>query len=78
MNVKATLKNLHKKFPMMNLDELFDILDCYVEDGTWRYPNNITNDAIKIWYGNNTGIKLHDGNIGTTSTISSSQFKSSN
>mgnify|MGYP003292633663 CR=1 FL=1 len=31
MNVKETLKKLHKRFPMMNLDELFDILDCYIE-----------------------------------------------
>ena len=35
MNVKETLKKLHKKFPMMGLDELFDVLDCYVE-----YDNN--------------------------------------
>lgn len=31
MNSKETLKNLHKRFPLMTLDELFDILDCYVE-----------------------------------------------
>lgn len=46
MNVKETLKRLHKKFPMMGLDELFDVLDCYVEEAriipTWE-PN-------KIWY----------------------------
>ena len=49
MNVKETLKRLHKKFPMMGLDELFDVLDCYVEEvdfsrtiSTWE-PN-------KIWY----------------------------
>ena len=50
MNVKETLKRLHKKFPMMGLDELFDLLDCYVEESyfsrtisTWEPPN-------KIWY----------------------------
>lgn len=32
INVKETLKKLHKKFPMMGLDELFDLLDCYVEE----------------------------------------------
>lgn len=32
MNVKQTLKNLHKKFPTMSLDNLFEILDCYVEE----------------------------------------------
>jgi len=42
MNVKETLKRLHKKFPMMGLDELFDVLDCYVEEYTITQP--------KIWY----------------------------
>ena len=53
MNVKETLKKLHKKFPLMSLDELFEILDCYVEEikevdltktiSTWEPPG-------KIWY----------------------------
>ena len=51
LNVKQTLKNLHKKFPMMGLDELFDVLDCYIEEYTintkdWK-PNWEPN---KIWY----------------------------
>lgn len=32
MNLKETLKKLHKKFPTMTLDELFDVIDCYVEE----------------------------------------------
>lgn len=32
LNLKMTLKNLHKKFPNLSLDELFDIVDCYVEE----------------------------------------------
>lgn len=32
MNLKATLKKLHKKFPTMTIDELFDIVDCYEEE----------------------------------------------
>ena len=36
MNVKETLKKLHKKFPLMSLDELFEILDCYVEESYWN------------------------------------------
>lgn len=43
INTKETLKKLHKKFPLLSLDELFDILDCYVEDSclwtrdiTWK------------------------------------------
>ena len=53
MNVKETLKKLHKKFPLMSLDELFEFLDCYVEEvkefdltktiSTWEPPS-------KIWY----------------------------
>lgn len=31
IDIKETLKKLHKKFPLMSLDELFNILDCYVE-----------------------------------------------
>lgn len=44
MNTKETLKRLHKKFPMMGLDELFEVLDCYVEEykftdlKTWSEP----------------------------------------
>lgn len=52
MNVKETLKKLHKKFPMMGLDELFDVLDCYVEEtdysrtlSTWK-----PTWEPKIWY----------------------------
>lgn len=41
MNTKETLKRLHKKFPMMGLDELFEVLDCYVEEYKIAEP--------KIW-----------------------------
>ena len=43
LNVKQTLKNLHKKFPTLGLDELFEVLDCYVEEYT-------INTGDKIWY----------------------------
>ena len=47
-NVKETLKKLHKKFPLMSLDELFEILDCYVEQSTLStFP---TWEPNKIWY----------------------------
>lgn len=32
INTKETLKKLHSKFPLLSLDELFTILDCYVEE----------------------------------------------
>ena len=35
INSKETLKKLHKKFPLLTLDELFDILDCYVAEYNW-------------------------------------------
>lgn len=31
LDSKQTLINLHTKFPDLSLDELFKILDCYVE-----------------------------------------------
>ena len=42
---KQTLINLHTKFPSMSLDDLFTILDCYVEQftlnntPTWKTSN---------------------------------------
>ena len=58
INTKQTLKNLHKKFPMMSLDELFEVLDCYVEEslvktnpGTWTNPDPVQT-LPKIWYDN--------------------------
>ena len=53
MNSKETLKKLHKRFPLMTLDELFDILDCYVETSSLASPwwdkvycTTATNDSI--------------------------------
>jgi hypothetical protein len=46
LNVKQTLKNLHKKFPTLGLDELFEVLDCYVEE----YTLNVKDWEPKIWY----------------------------
>lgn len=52
MNVKETLRNLHKKFPNLTLDDLFTILDCYVSDYQMiaKHPRdeiNITNPFKK-------------------------------
>ena len=53
MNVKETLKRLHKRLPTLSLDELFELLDCYVEEidltktiSTW--------EPSKIWYSTDT------------------------
>ena len=55
MNVKETLKRLRKKLPTLSLDDLFDVLDCYVEydDNTSRwldYKKIPTWEQPKIWY----------------------------
>ena len=42
MNVKETLKRLHKRLPTLNLDELFELLDCYVEEFTLTKLDNQT------------------------------------
>ena len=46
MNVKETLKRLHKRLPTLSLDELFELLDCYVEQSA-TFPNW---EPGKIWY----------------------------
>ena len=52
MNVKETLKRLHKRLPTLSLDELFELLDCYVEQSfpIW--------EPTKVWYStdNTTGV----------------------
>ncbi len=57
INTKQTLKNLHKKFPMMSLDELFEALDCYVEETNLFTPLGNkpiweTTTPSKPWYEN--------------------------
>lgn len=43
LNTRETLKKLHIKFPLLTLDELFDILDCYVEEINIKWdPETIT------------------------------------
>lgn len=78
--MRQTLKNLHKRFPMMSLDELFEILDCFVDDtiSTWKQPSLTTQipEPIKVWYGSNTAGKVNDGNISTITTNGSCQLRS--
>ena len=70
LNTKQTLKNLHKKFPMMSLDELFEVLDCYVEEsyfktnpGTWGDKTTI-DTMPKVRYDNQvTSISSQDSSI---------------
>lgn len=58
INTKETLKKLHKKFPLMTLDELFEILDCYVEESLIKWdPGTITTQpwtGDKVWYNNDS------------------------
>ena len=55
MNVKETLKRLHKRLPTLSLDELFELLDCYVEYDSntidWlNYKRPSTWEPSKVWY----------------------------
>lgn len=58
INVKDTLKKLHKKFPLMTLDELFEILDCFVEESIIKWdPDTITTQpwtGDRVWYNNDS------------------------
>jgi hypothetical protein len=49
MNVKETLKRLHKRLPTLGLDELFELLDCYVEEFKLSNPFP-TWEPSKVWY----------------------------
>ena len=52
MNVKETLKRLHRRLPTLSLDELFELLDCYVEQSNLTsFPNW---EPGKIWYSTDT------------------------
>ena len=53
INSKETLKKLHKKFPLLTLDELFDILDCYVADYNFFLTTNTSNPIY------NTSVTSH-------------------
>lgn len=39
LNSKKTLKNLHEKFPDLSIDDLFVILDCYIEEEPFKINN---------------------------------------
>ena len=64
MNVKETLKRLHEKYPTLSLDELFDILDCYV-DCYVELADYCKKNPITTYY----------GDFNTNSTNSSLQLK---
>ena len=76
MNVKETLKRLHKRLPTLSLDELFELLDCYVEELTfsfkpenqklWKEPNpwnTVTYNTVKSDPNYNLTTNCTDGKI---------------
>lgn len=75
------MKKLHKKFPLLTLDELFDILDCYVVEYNWntdpwvwrnyKYTTSTlksTNDSINDQINKLTTDKITTVTYGTNST----------
>ena len=84
INTKATLKKLHSKFPLLSLDDLFGILDCYVEENclwtkdiTWSSepkPETIATTSPYITtISNNTD--LNSNKIMATRTYSTGELK---
>ena len=67
LNTRETLKKLHIKFPLLTLDELFDILDCYVEE------INIKWDSGTI-----TSYPWYNGTINCNDSLSISHFTPEN
>ena len=75
MNVKETLKRLHKKFPMMGLDELFELLDCYVEQSTLSNLSTFpTWEPTKVWYSTDK-VTCSESDIYTTAINKSTDGK---
>ena len=84
INTKETLKKLHSKFPLLTLDELFEILDCYVEENclwtkdiTWSSEPK-PSDAIKTYpYTTNITCNedLNSNKIMATRTYSTGELK---
>lgn len=48
MDARKTLENLHKEFPNLSLDDLFKILDCYVETSSYLLPETWYDKSITI------------------------------
>lgn len=78
LNSKETLKKLHKRFPQLSLDELFDALDCYVEEyNFFTKPYWYETDSYKIKTHNtstNPLFKSYDGNISTIAESGNSKL----
>ena len=71
MNVKETLKRLHKRLPTLSLDELFELLDCYVEQIDFSRTIS-TWEPSKVWYSTDksTGVnRTPEINCVTTSKV---------
>ena len=68
MNVKETLKRLHKRLPTLSLDELFELLDCYVEQS---YFNSFPSwEPNKVWYSTDKiTCNKKDTNVNTLTSI---------
>ena len=87
LNSKETLKNLHKRFPQLSLDDLFDALDCYVETSPspnlWdkicyhTYSNSTTNKLSKPENCLTTKINYNDGAVSNSNTAGGIQLTAS-
>lgn len=83
LNSKETLKRLHKKFPLMSLDELFEILDCVVEESLFKYePSKGVSsqpwNGDKLWFDNRitcsdqSSVRAYNGDLYESGSASGS------
>lgn len=80
MNSKETLKKLHKRFPQLSLDELFDALDCYVEEYNfftkpyWTNNTGVFQDTDLRIKSTEPNLKYYGGDISTTAESGNCQL----
>lgn len=75
IDIKATLKNLHIKFPLMTLDELFAILDCVIEKSQLTDLSDYT--LPKVWYNSEPQtckVDIYEGDNQTCITKTSNTY----
>ena len=76
LNERKTLKNLHEAFPKLSLDDLFKILDCYVDTYQIETPHYWA-DGVRLLNNTNYERTISQPNFTTSSTCSTGSCKRS-
>ena len=67
LNERKTLKNLHEAFPKLSLDDLFKILDCYVDTYQIETPHYRA-DGVRLLNNTNYERTISKPNFTTSTT----------